>query len=137
MGLVEESGTKDGHLVTLIKVADESGSAILTLWDDIGTSVTSGDILLIAGGFVTMFQNEIRLACKLGTVLRQGRFSMQFSELPDHSSFSWISDPDNPHSLIKQVPDGTRPRSRTKTVQERTRNDPRVMARNQQVGPTR
>lgn len=131
---MEESGTKDGHLVTLVKVADESGSAILTLWDGIGTSVSAGDILLVAGGFVTIFQNEIRLACKLGTVLRQGRFCMQFSELPDHSSFSWISDPDNPHSFLKQMPDGKRPRSRTKAVQERAKTDPRVQARSQRTG---
>lgn len=131
---MEESATKDGHLVTVVKVADESGSVILTLWDDIGTSVSPGDILLIAGGFVTIFQNEIRLACKLGTVLKQGRFCMQCSELPDHSSFSWISDPDNPSNLIKQIPDGKRPRSRTKDVQERARKDPRVQARIQRTG---
>lgn len=124
---MDEVPTKDGHIVCTIRVADESGSAILTLWDQIGLSVEIGDILLVMGGFVTMFQNEIRLACKLGTVVRQGRFCLQFSDLPDHSSFSWISDPSNPGNLIRQEQsDGKRPRSRTKEVIQKSRQDPRL-----------
>lgn len=101
---MEEKPSKDGHLVYTFRVADDSGSAILSLFDDAGKSVENGDILLIVGGFVTVFQNEIRLSCKLGTVLRQGRFTMTFSDQPDHSSFCWMPSPDDPTKLIKQLP---------------------------------
>lgn len=123
---MEEKPIKDGHIVCTVKVADETGSVILTLWDQIGMCISNGDIILITGGFVTIFQNEIRLACKLGTVVRLGRFNFSFNDTPDHSSFSWISDPANPNNLIKQVPDGKKPRSRSKVVQERARKDPRL-----------
>lgn len=90
-----------------------------------GAAADGGDILLVACGFVTMFQNEIRLGCRVGTVLRQGRFALQFSELPDHSSFCWMQDPDDPSQQIKQVPDGTKTKSRSKLAHERASKDPR------------
>lgn len=97
---VEEKPSKEGNILCTFKVADESGSAILTLWDEVGQCIDNGDILLIVGGFVTIFQNEIRLACKLGTVLRQGRFTMVFNEVPNHSLFCWIPDEKDPSNLV-------------------------------------
>lgn len=127
--LVEEKPTKDGHVVVSLKVADESGSAVLTLWDEQGSSVSPGDILLVASGFITMFQNEIRIGCKFGTVLRLGRFTMQFSERPDHSSFCWVADPANPTVLKKQESEGKRPVSRRRQEEERLHRDPRLQRR--------
>lgn len=124
--LVEEKPTKDGHVVVSLQVADESGSAILTLWDEQGSSVLPGDILLVASGFITMFQNEIRIGCKLGTVVRLGRFTMQFSDRPDHSSYSWIADPANPSMLKKQEPQGKRPMSQKRKEEEKLIRDPRL-----------
>jgi len=41
------STTKDGHEVRTIRVADKSGSINLSIWDEPGTLVQSGDILRI------------------------------------------------------------------------------------------
>lgn len=33
-------------------VADESGSVMATLWNDVGAAVALGDIILMAGGYL-------------------------------------------------------------------------------------
>lgn len=106
---MDEKTAKDGHLVHSFKIADGTGSATLTLWDRVGADVDEGDILLVLGGFVTMYQNEIRLACRIGLVMRQGRFTMTFAEAPDHSAFAWVPDGEDPGRLIKQNPEATKP----------------------------
>lgn len=39
-----------GNFIYTFLVADESGSIELVLWDDIGASVDSGDILILTNG---------------------------------------------------------------------------------------
>lgn len=93
---------KDGGVVYSFQVADESACVIANFWNEIGAAIKIGDILLIAGGFVTMYKNCIRVACKLGTVIRMGRFAMSFNDTVDASKPVWLSNPDNPQELIKQ-----------------------------------
>lgn len=52
--------------------------------------------------FVTMFKNTIRLACKLGTVIRLGAFTMVIQDKPDVSSYLWLPDPNKPNELVRQ-----------------------------------
>lgn len=49
--LVEDGKpAKEGGLVYTFRVADESGSVIATLWNNVGAAVAVGDIILMAGG---------------------------------------------------------------------------------------
>lgn len=93
--------TKDG-MVFAFTVADESGAVIMTLWDRFAKALDVGDIVLVTGGFITMFQKTIRLACKLGQVIRLGRFCMLFSEAPNVSLWEWTADPTNQDQLVRQ-----------------------------------
>jgi hypothetical protein len=52
--------------------------------------------------FVTMFKNQIRIACKMGTMVRLGRFCMKFDDAMDVSKPLWLPNPNNPQELLKQ-----------------------------------
>jgi hypothetical protein len=54
--------------------------------------------------FVTMFKNQIRIACKMGTMARLGRFGMAFDDMVDVSKPLWLPNPTNPQELVKQEP---------------------------------
>lgn len=57
---------------------------------------------LIFCSFVTMFKGTIRIACKLGTLMRIGRFQMLFNSSVDVSQDLWLPNPSNPTELVKQ-----------------------------------
>ena len=105
---------KDGGIVHSFQVADGSASVIANFWNDIGAAIQVGDILLVAGGMVTMFRNCIRVACKLGTVIRMGRLRMTYNDSVDVSKPMWLPNPDNPQELVKQKdrPRGTSTKKR-------------------------
>lgn len=94
--------------------ADQSGSIILSLWDEIGGAVKSADILQILGGFVMLYKGYIRLACKVGSVTRMGRycaaalfvgsFCMLFKEEPNMSLVIWTPDPADEKVLLPRHP---------------------------------
>lgn len=48
-----------------------------------------------------MFRNTIRIACKLGTIIKMGSFAMCFNDMPDVSAPVWLPDPHNPHEMVK------------------------------------
>lgn len=50
-----------------------------------------------------MYQNTIRLACKLGTIVRTGRFSMLFKNQPDYSAFEWLPNPEKEGELVNMT----------------------------------
>lgn len=52
--------------------------------------------------FVTMFKNTIRIACKLGTLIRLGSFQLIFNDSVNVSKDIWLPDPANPKELVKQ-----------------------------------
>ena len=49
------------HLVAEALVGDETGSVILTLWDDQIKKFKSGDIVKIKDGYTTIFKGSLRL----------------------------------------------------------------------------
>lgn len=52
--------------------------------------------------FVTMYKNTIRIACKLGTLIKLDRFKMVFNDQLDVSKPLWLPNPENEHELVKQ-----------------------------------
>ncbi len=54
---------RDGssHRVTEALVGDETGSILLTLWDDTIESVTEGDVVDVNNGYVRLFRGSMRL----------------------------------------------------------------------------
>ena len=59
----EVSSRRDGsrHRVTEALVGDETGSLLLTLWDDNIDSVNVDDVIDIANGYVNLFRGSMRL----------------------------------------------------------------------------
>jgi replication factor A1 len=57
------SSRRDGssHRVTEALVADETGSVLLTLWDDTIDEVSEGDIYDVRNGYVRLFRGSIRV----------------------------------------------------------------------------
>lgn len=54
---------RDGtsHRVTEALVGDETGSILLTLWDDTIESVTEGDVVVVNNGYIRLFRGSMRL----------------------------------------------------------------------------
>jgi len=42
--------TKDGHTVRTVKVADRTGSINMSVWDDVGEQLQTGDICRLTKG---------------------------------------------------------------------------------------
>ena len=59
----EVTSRRDGssHQVTEALVADETGSVLLTLWDDAIEEVSEGDIYDIRNGYVRLFRGSMQL----------------------------------------------------------------------------
>lgn len=70
---VEIKSTKEGGTVYTILVADESGSMLATFWDEQGSAMRPGDVILMRSGLVTLFKGNLRLACKQGSLHRIDR----------------------------------------------------------------
>jgi len=54
---------RDGssHRVTEALVGDETGSILLTLWDDTIESVTEDDVVVVNNGYIRLFRGSMRL----------------------------------------------------------------------------
>ncbi|XP_060564434.1 SOSS complex subunit B1-A-like isoform X2 [Ruditapes philippinarum] len=78
--------TKDNHTVRSCKVADKTGSINISIWDDIGEMILTGDICRLVKGYTNIFKNCLTLyAGKNGGINKIGEFCMQFSEMPNMS----------------------------------------------------
>lgn len=78
--------TKDNHTVRSCKVADKTGSVNISIWDDIGEMIMTGDICRLVKGYTNIFKNCLTLyAGKNGGISKIGEFCMQFSEVPNMS----------------------------------------------------
>lgn len=75
--------TKDGHSVRTVKVADRTGSINMSVWDDIGDQLQTGDICRITKGYGSIWKGCLTLySAKSGDVHKIGEFCMVFSEVP-------------------------------------------------------
>lgn len=85
--------TKDGHEVRTCKIADRSASINLSVWDEPGNYIQSGDICKLTKGYASLWKGCLTLYTgKGGDIQKIGEFCMLFSETPN------MSDP-NPEYL--------------------------------------
>ncbi|MFX0182771.1 MAG: single-stranded DNA-binding protein [Candidatus Hodarchaeota archaeon] len=61
--------TNEEHTLADIKVGDETGTIILTLWDGTIDQVSEGSTYVVKNGYINVFQQHMRLALgKWGTL---------------------------------------------------------------------
>ncbi|XP_046326472.1 SOSS complex subunit B2-like [Haliotis cracherodii] len=78
--------TKDGHDVRSCKVADKSGSINVSIWDEAGDLLQSGDICRLTKGYASLWKGCLTVYTgKNGIIAKIGEFCLQFSELPNMS----------------------------------------------------
>ncbi|XP_027024649.1 SOSS complex subunit B1-B [Tachysurus fulvidraco] len=78
--------TKDGHEVRTCKVADKTGSISISVWDDVGALIQTGDILRLTKGYASVFKGCLTLYTGRGGELQKiGEFCMVYSEVPNFS----------------------------------------------------
>ncbi|XP_040609587.1 SOSS complex subunit B2 isoform X1 [Mesocricetus auratus] len=78
--------TKDGHEVRSCKVADRTGSITISVWDEIGGLIQTGDIIRLTRGYASMWKGCLTLYTGRGGELQKiGEFCMVYSELPNFS----------------------------------------------------
>ena len=54
--------TNEEHTLADIKIGDDTGTIILTLWDDTINQVTEGSTYVVKNGYINVFQEHMRLA---------------------------------------------------------------------------
>ncbi|KAJ8320772.1 hypothetical protein KUTeg_002359 [Tegillarca granosa] len=73
--------TKDGHDVRSCKVADKSGSINISIWDETGDLLQTGDICRLTKGYANVWKGCLTLYTgKAGEIVKIGEFCMQFTE---------------------------------------------------------
>lgn len=90
--------TKEGHEVRTVKVADRTAAVNLSVWDDLGKLIQSGDIIKMNKGYVNMWKNCLTLYMGKGSdFIKIGEFCLVFTEIP------FMSEP-NAEFLGNQLP---------------------------------
>ncbi|XP_062861680.1 SOSS complex subunit B2 [Trichomycterus rosablanca] len=78
--------TKDGHEVRSCKVADKSGSIAISVWDELGSLIQTGDIIRLTRGYASIWKGCLTLYTGRGGDLQKiGEFCMVYSEVPNFS----------------------------------------------------
>jgi len=83
--------TKDGNRVTQFLVADYTGSAILSVWDELGDQIKPSDVLFILSGYTTLHQGMLSLqrGKDHGKIEKVGEFLLSYNEQPNMSKYTW------------------------------------------------
>jgi len=77
---------KDNQEVRTVKVADKSGMVNLSLWNEPGKVLQTGDIIKLSRAYTGMFKTMLTVyTTKFGDFFKVGDFCMQFSEQPNMS----------------------------------------------------
>nr|XP_029538903.1 SOSS complex subunit B1-B-like [Oncorhynchus nerka]XP_029538904.1 SOSS complex subunit B1-B-like [Oncorhynchus nerka] len=78
--------TKDGYEVRTCKVADKTGSISISVWDEVGGLIQTGDIIRLTKGYASVFKGCLTLYTGRGGELSKiGEFCMVYSEVPNFS----------------------------------------------------
>ncbi|KAK6471238.1 SOSS complex subunit B1-like isoform X1 [Huso huso] len=78
--------TKDGHEVRTCRVADKTGSISMSVWDEVGALIQTGDIIRLTKGYAAVFKGCLTLYTGRGGELQKiGEFCMVYSEVPNFS----------------------------------------------------
>ncbi|KAI8868404.1 hypothetical protein GQ42DRAFT_125303 [Ramicandelaber brevisporus] len=79
-----------GLLIFQFIVADRTGSMVLAVWEPSGPLIREGDILRIVQAETKLYNNALQLGVtRTGRIVRIGRYTLQFAELPNHSLYQW------------------------------------------------
>ncbi|KAL6054897.1 hypothetical protein STEG23_020121, partial [Scotinomys teguina] len=70
--------TKDGHEVRSCKVADRTGSITISVWDEIGGLIQTGDIIRLTRGYASMWKGCLTLYTGRGGELQKIGDSVMF-----------------------------------------------------------
>ncbi|XP_035304348.1 SOSS complex subunit B2-like isoform X2 [Cricetulus griseus] len=77
---------KEGHEVRSYKVADRTGSITISVWDEIGGFIQTGDVILLTRGYASMWKGCLTLYTgRDGELQKIGEFCMVYSEVPNFS----------------------------------------------------
>ena len=69
--------------IVAVRVADRSGSVNMSLWDDLGKIIQSGDIVKMTKGYCNVWKSCLTLNCsKISEFVKVGEFCYLFSEQP-------------------------------------------------------
>lgn len=75
--------TREGREVRSCKVADRTGSIMISLWDEHGAYIQPGDICKLSKGYASLWKGCLRLYTgRGGEIQKIGDFCMEFSETP-------------------------------------------------------
>jgi replication factor A1 len=74
------------HLVAEALVGDETGSVVLTLWDDQIGMFEPGDVIKIGGGYTTLFKGSLRL--NIGRGGRAEKVDKEIAEVNTRNNLS-------------------------------------------------
>ncbi|XP_064598199.1 SOSS complex subunit B1-A-like [Liolophura sinensis] len=108
--------TKDGHDVRSCKVADKTGSINISIWDEAGDLLQTGDILRLSKGYASLWKGSLTLYTgKVGEIHKIGEFCLPFSENPN------MSEP-NPEFMAKAQEQPGQRKSPTETDQSQGSN---------------
>lgn len=78
--------TRDGHEVRTCRVADKTGSISVSVWDEVGALIQTGDIIRLTKGYAAVFKGCLTLYTGRGGELQKiGEFCMVYSEVPNFS----------------------------------------------------
>ncbi|CAG0882834.1 unnamed protein product [Darwinula stevensoni] len=80
--------TKDGREVRTCKVADKTGCVNMSVWDELGHIIKSGDILELNNAYLVAFKQCLAITVNIGKggeIHKVGEFCMLFSETPNMS----------------------------------------------------
>ena len=89
----ETRPVKDGQVVHVFLAADQTGSVLLNLWNELGKDISSGDIVKIHNAYTSLYRGSLRLhGSKGGRTKRIGEFTMLFNETPCMSQKVWASE---------------------------------------------
>lgn len=102
--------TKEGHEIRTCKVADRSGSILLSVWGDIGTHIQCGDILRLNKGYVSLWKGIPTLYVgKGGELVKTGEFCFIFNEVNNMSDVALQQQQQQtqvPTAVVKQDSEG-------------------------------
>ncbi|KXJ20787.1 SOSS complex subunit B2 [Exaiptasia diaphana] len=78
--------TKDGHTVRSCRFADKTGSINVSIWDEFGEALQTGDIIRFTRGYAAVWKGSLTLYTgRIGSLEKLGDFCLVFSETPNMS----------------------------------------------------
>ena len=84
--IASKRGTRE-HLIAEALIGDETGSVVLTLWDDQINMFKPADVIKIEGGYTTLFKGSLRL-----NIGRNGRVEKVEKEIAEVNTKNNLSE---------------------------------------------